>query len=147
MAKIYKYAAVVASQTILGAASPNTVTSKKIPCRGAKMVVLVVSATNTVVPSAAPAIIGHQTSAAAGYFSPVNLTFNSNVNGAQLTNPASAYFIPTAGGYINWAWVSVVFSGNNTGGQDITGFTVDAYVYYEGDRDKMDADQDGAVAV
>ena len=146
MPKVIKYAGVLTG-TLTGGG--GAVASKKIPCFMAREVILVARATGGAF--TVGAFTNNQSfvfAADTGWFGAAAVTLTDGIGGKQITgNGAVSAWNSSSGLYIQWGYLSFNLAPNATPGNDVTGVTVDAYVCYDGDRDKLDMGQDAAVPI
>jgi hypothetical protein len=143
--KVFKYPKVIDNQTLVAAG--GALNTKYIPCQGAKAIVfLVVGAAVGGAPQAINTIGSGIPSG--GFFAPAGLATADGVNGHALTptNPMSVTFYPTPSlFYLGWPYLILRLIGNAgaSPANDVTNVTVDAYVIYENETDKLVNGQDG----
>ena len=147
MPKVVKYAGVINNITLPGGG--GGVFSKKIPCFGARTVMLTARAVSGAF--ALGAVVTQTYGAVqadAGFAGATGLGVADGFSAKLVTgNGATFVWSANTGPYIMWPFIAIGVNPNATGGNDIIGFTVDAYVTYDGDRDMLDLGQGSAIAL
>jgi len=141
VAKVVYYPGVVNLPTYNGSTS-----TLKIPCLGAKAIILTARATAGVQTVGTTVMTGFGTvQADAGFAGATGTTHSDQIGGKNVTtNGAVSIISPTAPhAYIPWAFIQI---GLNAPSGAITNFVIDAFVLYEGERDKLDLRQETATA-
>ena len=149
MPKIIKYANVMPGGSI---PAGGTQTTQRVPCHGAKAVVFMLRATGagTHQVLTTPTYSSHFNPTDVGWFAPQGITLFDAVTGRDPFNNGLAVALTPSNAssnmhYIMWPYAAINY--NNGAGVAVQGCTVDAYVFYEGDSDKVSLGQDGAVPV
>jgi hypothetical protein len=141
MAKCVYYPNVVNLASYSGSTS-----TLKIPCLGAKAIILTARATAGAQTVGTTVMTGFgMVQADAGFAGAAGTTHSDQIGGKNVTlNGAISIISPTAPhAYIPWGFIQIGF---NAPSGAITNFVVDAFVLYEGERDKLDLRQETAIA-
>jgi hypothetical protein len=149
--KILYYPKVLDNVTIPAASA--VVDTKSIPTHGARCIIFVIVAAG-VAAFGACQWLGRTTNGAGGWFSPTGTGLTDGLTGKTLAlnNGAAVIIAPTTATgaqYLIWPFMNLRVVGNAgaSPANDIPNCSVDAFVLYDGDRDKLDMRQENAVAV